>query len=78
MSSPVVFSLTRAQRDYLLTLRRHRSAWVNFDKRVRETSYRLGYATQAEKPRLTPLGVAIVRLATLAAKASHIRRSPAR
>lgn len=78
MSSPVVFSLTQAQRDYLMAIRRHPSSWPTFDKRTRESCVRLRYATRPEKPRLTPLGVAIVRLATLAAKASHIRRSPAR
>lgn len=75
MSSPVLFSLTAPQVDYLKALRINRAAWLAFDKRIGRALATAGLvAFSGGRPYLTVAGVHAARLATVLSKASHIGR----
>ena len=72
MSSPIVFSLTSAQRDCLATLALCRAAWLNFRKPIRLALLRMGLVACVDRPTLTPAGTCASGLALFLTKASPV------
>ena len=86
MSSPVVFSLTKAQLDYLAAILTQPACWPTFHRRIAGSLEKAGLVRfepvgangrvarlygLRERPRLTRAGVAAARLAKLIRKASR-------
>lgn len=70
--SPVIFSLTAAQRDYLAALAVHPASWPTFSKATRIAAHRNGYTTRIDRPNLTPYGKACAGLAHFLCGLAHI------
>lgn len=76
MSSPVVFSLTAAQRDYLAALAVNPATWKTFAKSTRAAAVKNGYTTRETRPVLTPTGQAVAGLALFLSRLAHTNTSP--
>jgi uncharacterized membrane protein len=76
MSSPVIFSLTASQRDFLAALAVNPATWKTFPKATRTAAVRNGYTTRETRPVLTPAGQAVAGLALFLSRLAHTEMPP--
>lgn len=71
MSSPVIFSMTASQRDYLAAILINPATWPNFPRATRQNAVERGYTTRRDRPVLTPTGHAVAGLAHVLVGLAH-------